>query len=105
NLVGRAYVDVEAAKDVQLVGSYCKTTRQDCACGIARPVVSSSETRYRIGNRIVEEHACRSSRLPSCGPAHAIDIWRPTDGEHAASHVVHLVVRIRGRFDSPCVVA
>ena len=38
-LVSGGYVDVEPAQDVHLVASHRKPTRQNCACGIARPVV------------------------------------------------------------------
>ena len=43
DLIGGGYVDVESAQDVQLVVGYREPTRQDRACGVARPVVAAKE--------------------------------------------------------------
>src|SRR5205814_834196 len=92
DLVSGSYVDVKPAEYVQLVASNCKTARQNCARGIARPVVRSSKSRRRIGGRIVEEHASRGRRLGGCRAPYTIDEGRTRNGEHATSHVVHLIV-------------
>src|SRR5213593_3074573 len=81
---------------------------QNCACGIAGPVVWGSEIRERVSNRVVGEDASCSRRLAGCRTAYAIDGWRATNSEHAASHVVHLVVRVgrclRTPDIGPCVI-
>ena len=42
-LVGGGYVDVEPAQYVQFVASHRKTTRQNRACRVARPVVCTGK--------------------------------------------------------------
>src|SRR5881397_3733256 len=74
---------------------------QNCACGIAGPVVWGSEIRERVSNRVVGEDASCSRRLAGCGTAYAIDLWRATNSEHAASHVINLVVREGGCLCTP----
>ena len=73
-LVGRGNVDVEPAQYVELVASHRKTTWQNCACRVARPVVCTAQRGHRVASRIIEEHARCGCGLSSCGAAHAVDI-------------------------------
>ena len=90
-LVGGSHVDVEPAQDVQLVVSHRKPTRQNRAGGITRPVVAAKEGRG-ISDWIVGEHASCGCGRSGCRSADAIDQRSAGDGEHATSHVIHLIV-------------
>ena len=87
--------------DVDLTGAFL--ARQDCACRVARPVVSTGKRGRHVGNRVIEEHARCGCGLPSCGAAHAVDIRITRDGKHATGHVVHLVIGQRRHHLGPAV--
>ena len=101
DLVRRCYGDVESAHDVKFVVNHRKPTGQDCACGIARPVVLGAERFNRVAYRIVAKHARSSRRLSGCRATNTIDVGRSRFGKYTTRHVVDLVVRIDGIFRGP----
>ncbi len=105
NLVGRSNVDVEAAEDVQLIVSDGKTTRQNRARRIARPVVGCVERLDCVGDWVITEDARGSRCLASCAATDTVDIVRATLVQYAAGHVIHLVVGQCYTHLSPAVAA
>src|SRR5205823_6292575 len=56
-----------------------------------------------IGERVIAEDAPGRGRGGGFRAAHAIDVIGPGIIEYAARHVVHLIVRIRGRLCGPTI--
>jgi len=101
DLVGRNPVgDVEPAQDVELVLEYCETTGQNVARA-RRP--RSSNRADGVGDRVVSEDATCSRGCARCRASYTVDVRSTGVSEHAASHVIDLVVSISSRLGSPTV--
>ena len=102
--MGHASVDVEAAKDVELVADDGEAARQDCATGVARPVVCRRHGCDGIGPGVIAEYTGRCGRPPRLRAADAVNLRGRADGEYAAGHVAHLSVGVGGRLGRPGIV-
>src|SRR5437588_6327711 len=94
NIGNHLHVNDEPADGVELVVKHCEAAWQ----GVARYTTGprSGHRGDGIVDRVVTEDAVRRSRSGGFRAAHTIDVIGSGVVKHAASHVVYLVVRVRG---------
>ena len=100
NRIDHPHRVVKSAKDVELVVEDTEATGQN---GSHRTGPGRSNRADHVRDRVVTEHAVGSRRLRGCRAAYAVDVGSPRVSEHAASHVVDLVVGVGSCLGGPSV--
>src|SRR5207302_2373527 len=88
---------------VQLVPGNREAAGEEGASLTARPVISCRQRCDCISRRVVTEDTTGRTDDLGCVTAQAVDLRGAADGEYAASHVVHLVIRVGSDLGGPSV--